>query len=535
VRRALVAATAATTLIMAGTPATAAEKVAEVATRAPATAPATAAATKAAKARAAAAAAAARLLAPGSSGAGDPYFPDYGNGGYDVSHYDVRLRYQPATDKLTGTTTILAKATQELSTFNLDFLLDVTAVRINGRVAAFARQGVHELVITPSAAIRSGAAMTVVVQYAGVPSEKVANGFTAWTRTPDGALAIGEPEIAWWWFPSNDHPTDKATFDISVAVPDGVEVISNGVMPGRPVPELIGWTRWSWRSTKPMATYLAFLTIGQFDLVTDTAPNGQPVITAYSTRLPQDFADAARSSVERTGETVEWESSIFGPYPFEAQGGVVTAPNTLGYALENQTRPVYSSAFFRRGSNTSVVVHELAHQWFGDSVSVQRWKDIWLNEGFASYAEWLWSQEQGEGTAQELFDFTYASYPANSPFWTVKPADPGVDEVFGSAVYDRGAMTLHQLRLAVGDEAFFTIVRTWVAEHTYGNGTTEQFTALAERISGKDLDALFQAWLFTGSRPEPVTGSLSALSRSAEASEPRSWAAIRQTHELLHH
>jgi aminopeptidase N len=476
-----------------------------------------------------------RAATPGAPGAGDAYFPEYGNGGYDVSHYDVRLRYQPTTDRLTGTTTILAKSTQELSSFNLDFLLDVTSVRVNNRVAAFARQGVHELVVTPSVPVRAGQSMTIVVQYAGIPSEKSAYGFTAWLRTPDGALAIGEPEIAWWWFPSNDHPTDKATFDISVAVPDGVEVISNGVMPGRPVPELIGWTRWSWRSTKPMATYLAFLSIGQFDVVNDTAPNGQPVLNAYSTALPQDVADAARSSVERTPEIIEWESNLFGPYPFEAQGGVVTAPGTLGYALENQTRPTYSSAFFRRGSNTSVVVHEQAHQWFGDSVSVQGWKDIWLNEGFASYAEWLWSEEQGEGTAQEVFDFTYASYPAASAFWTIKPADPGPGEVFSGAVYDRGAMTVHQLRLAVGDEAFFAIVRQWVADHRFGNGTTAQFTALAEKVSGRELDALFQTWLFTPSRPEPApVAGLTAAARPA-VRQPASWATIQQTRELHQH
>jgi aminopeptidase N len=323
-----------------------------------------------------------------------------------------------------------------------------------------------------------------------------------------------------------------------VSVPDGVEVISNGVMPRPPVRELIGWTRWSWRSTKPMATYLAFVVIGQYDVVTDTAPDGQQVINAYSTDLPQDFADAARASVERTAEIVEWESGVFGPYPFEAQGGVVTPPDTLGFALENQTRPVYASGFFRRGSNTSVIVHENAHQWFGDAVSVNRWQDTWLNEGFATYAEWLWSQQEGEGTAQELFDFTYALYPADSEFWTVAPADPGATEIFSNAVYDRGAMTLHQLRLAVGDDDFFAILRQWVADHRYDDGTTEQFTALAEQVSGADLDTLFQTWLYTPDRPE-LTGAAaltrSALTRSAPVREPKSWADIRLTRELLKH
>ena len=466
--------------------------------------------------------------APGAPGLGDEYFPDYGNGGYDVSHYDIRLRYYPDTDTLTGTTTILATATQDLSSFDLDFVLDTQSVLVNNRAATFARQGDHELVVTPPRTLSAGQSMTVVVQYSGVPSSKVAAGFTAWERTPDGALALGEPEIAWWWYPSNDHPQDKATFDVSVMVPDGTKVISNGVQPRQPTAELLGWSRWYWRSVKPQATYLTFVAIGQYDTTTDTAPNGQPVLNAYSHLLSPAAADAARSSVERTAEVIDWESSVFGPYPFEAQGGVVAPPGVLGFALENQTRPVYADGFFRAGANMSVIVHENAHEWFGDSVSVAQWKETWLNEGFASYAEWLWSEKEGEGTAQEIFDYLYAQYPATSSIWTTKPADPGPAGIFSSSVYDRGAMTLHQLRLAVGDDAFFEILRTWAADHKYSNGTTAEFTALAEKISGRQLDDLFQAWLYTASKP--VLPGVSAL---ATPKEPKSWPQISQTHELL--
>ena len=469
--------------------------------------------------------------APGGPGIGDSYFPQYGNSGYDVSHYDIRLRYTPATDRLTGTTTILATATQDLSSFHLDFALDVSSVLVDNRPATYAREGDHELVVTPARPVTGGGALTIVVRYAGVPSTVVANGGTAWVRTPDGAMAIGEPEIAWWWYPSNDHPLDKATFDVSVSVPDGVEAISNGSMPRPPVRESLGWTRWSWRSLKPQATYLTFLTVGQYDVTTDTAANGQPVYNAYSRLLTPELREAAQASVERTAEITDWESTVFGPYPFEARGGVVAPPGTLGFALETQTRPNYGSGFFRRGANTSVVVHENAHQWFGDSVSVADWRHIWLNEGFASYAEWLWSERNDEGTAQEIFDYLYATYPADAAIWTTAPADPGVAQLFGDAVYRRGAMTLHQLRLAVGDEDFFTILRTWTAEHRYGNATTGEFTALAEKISGEDLGALFQAWLYTPARPA-VAGA-AGLARRVPAA-PKSWAAISRTHELLH-
>ncbi|MEH0934900.1 M1 family metallopeptidase [Micromonospora psammae] len=467
--------------------------------------------------------------APGSPGLGDIYYPDYGNGGYDVDHYDVRLRYDPATDRLTGTTTILARSTQDLSRFNLDFLLDVESVRVNGWSATVTREGVHELVVAAPRPIARGQLLTIVVRYSGVPSETLVNGYTGWTRTADGALAVNEPESAWWWFPANDHPLDKATFDISVSVPTGVEVVSNGVQPGSPVAEAGNRTRWSWRTTRPTATYLAFLAIGQYDIVTDTAPSGQPVINAYSTTLGER-GPAARASIERTAEIVDWASGLFGPYPFEAQGGVAGPVDGIGFALETQTRPVYGPGFWRRGANTYVVVHEQAHQWFGNSVSVAQWRDIWLNEGFASYASWLWSEEQGEGTAQELFDFTYASYPAESPFWQVLPGDPGADRVFDRAVYDRGAMAVHQIRLAVGDEAFWRILPAWTTEHRYGNGTVAQFQALAERISGLDLDEVFQTWLFTAGRPTVATARATA---TAAPQQPKSWTKIREAHQLL--
>jgi aminopeptidase N len=471
---------------------------------------------------------------PGAPGVGDPYFPDYGNGGYDVSHYDIRLRYYPDTDRLTGTTTIMARATQDLNRFNLDFILPTSSVRVNGWSATFARQGDHELVVTPPRNINRNQFMTIVVQYDGVPSDFVAAGYTAWTRTSDGALAIGQPEISWWWFPSNDHPLDKATWDVSILVPDGVEVLSNGIMPRAPRPELAGWTRWNWRSLRAGQTYMPFLAMGQYEILQDTAPNGQPVINAYSENLG-DLENPAKASVERTAEIIEWSSGIFGPYPFEAQGGVVVAPNTIGFALENQSRSTYAAEFFIRGSNPYVVAHEVAHQWFGDSVAVEHWDDIWLNEGLATYAEWLWSEYTGEGTAQEVFDFTYASYPANSSFWTVKPGDPGAANIFHIAVYDRGGMTVHQLRLAIGDDAFFELLRTWAETHKYGNGNTAQFQALAEQISGQDLDALFTTWLYTPSRPALTASAQArgAAGAAATVAEPKSWAKIRATHELL--
>ncbi len=479
-----------------------------------------------------AAAGQARPLAagPGAPGAGDQYFPGYGNGGYDVSHYDLRLKYTPKTDTLQGTATLTARPTQDLTSFNLDFALNASSIRVNNLKATYVRRGT-ELTVTPARPLTKGQLTTVVVEYAGVPSQVIVNGFTAWVKTSDGALAIGEPEIAAWWFPSNDHPSDKATFDISVAVPDGTEVISVGSL--LRTTSQLGWTRWNWRSAKPTATYLVSLVIGQYEINTDTAANGQPIITAYSEKLG-DIEGSAKASVERTGEIIEFLSEKLGPYPFEAQGGVVPSEG-LGYALENQTRPNYSPAFFRRGQNTYVVVHENGHQWFGDSVSVAKWRNIWLNEGFASYTEWLWSAKQDEGTEQELFDYTFASYPADDPFWQVLPGDPGAADLFHDAVYDRGALTVHALRNAVGDAAFFQIVRSWTSGKQYGNGTIEEFIALAKRISGKNLDALFQTWLFTKGKPAVSSSTgVKASAARAHVPAPKSAIKIKQAHESLH-
>jgi hypothetical protein len=256
------------------------------------------------------------------------------------------------------------------------------------------------------------------------------------------------------------------------------------------------------------------------------APAGSPgndsdwfVGTAADTNPP--VGGNAQASLELTPEVLRFESERFGDYPFASAGGIVDDVPGLGFALETQTRIVYATDFFTDGPNSGVIVHENAHQWFGDDVSVQRWKEIWLNEGFATYAEWLWSEEHDEGTAQEIFDFFYDDIfgDPEDVFWTVVIGDPGTDLLFDFAVYARGAMTLHQLRLLVGDEAFFDILQTWHSDHAGGNGTTAQFIALAESISGLQLDDFFQTWLYTPEKPvlPNAVAKQQALSTAATA------------------
>jgi aminopeptidase N len=437
---------------------------------------------------------------PGAPGIGDPYFPLDGNGGYDVKHYGLAIKYTPETDVLAGTATIRARATQNLSAFNLDFEgLTIRSVTVDGRRAQWSRSGA-ELTVTPRRTLRNGHTFVTKVVYDGIPQiiRDPNLGDAGVFATDDGVTIIGQPDVAATWFPVNDHPIDKASYDIDVTVPAGLEAVSNGLLAGRSTRN--GWTTWRWEAREPMASYLATATVGQFDLRKYRA-GGITYIDALDPALPADIYRTAAASFARQPEIVKFLAQRFGRYPFSASGGIVDNNEEFGYALENQTRPIYAPGFFdSQESGDAVVVHELAHMWYGDSLAVARWSDIWLNEAFASYAEWMWSEDQGLGTAQEIFNQNYAR-PATSAFWTLRIGDPGADHLFDGPVYDRGAMTMHALRLTVGDAKFFRILRSWAQQNRGGNVTTAQFIAHAERVSGQQLDDLFNAWLFTPSKP----------------------------------
>ncbi|WP_157520082.1 M1 family metallopeptidase [Nocardioides dokdonensis] len=641
---------------------------------------------------------------PGSPGIGDPYWPRDGNGGYDVDHYDLDLRYRPGSKQLSGVSTISARSTRALSRFHLDLVgMQVTHVNVDGRPARWDRRG-QELRITPRRAISRDTDFAVAVTYAGRPGRAGQGRFDeGWISLPDGAIVAGEPHSATSWFPSNDHPTDRARYTFRIEVPAALSVVANGRLEG--TEEHGRTTTWTWRADEPMASYLTTVGIGDYDVTTyeedglrfhdaidaglpgrlsspstgtrlavargsnnayqrlarrievppdgatmafDLARDTEPgfdfvfveahtvgrddwttlrdlgghtssrtgrqcatwseerpfIVEHYQSQrrrscrpvgptgewwaasgagdgierwevdlgpyagsevevsityltdgsfrgagvtvddvevsagvgstsfegglegwtvpgppegdaanrtdwrvgstddVPAGVGEKARRALARQPEIVRYLSGLFGEYPWRDVGGIVE-DSGVGFALETQTRPVYESGFFASVSGgSSLIVHELAHQWFGDSLTVKRWKHIWLNEGFASYTQWLWSEAEGRASAAELAWRSWRSMPQGSDYWDLRIGAPGRDNLFDGAVYNRGALTLHALRVRVGDETFFRILQGWPTARAGQDVTTRQFVRYAERVAGRDLDGLFRRWLFTPKRPD---------------------------------
>jgi aminopeptidase N len=433
-------------------------------------------------------------FSPGAPGAGDPYFPDMGNGGYDVGHYDIRLAFDPTTKAVNATTTIRARATQHLSRFDLDFQgpLTISKLSVNGRHAAFTRRGAQELVITPPDGLRKGRPFVVSVTYAGVPQkiDDPALGVSGWVATKDGAVGLNQPIGAATYFPVNDTPTDKATYSQTVTVPSGLTVLANGE-PG-PTTTHGGRTTFRWHMNRPMASELSMIAIGDYD-VTRSVTDGLLNITAIGKSIDTKPGQG-RVLNRTTAQIIQWESSNYGRYPFDSTGGIL-ADVGVEYALETQSRPVYDQA--DSDVDGDLLAHELGHQWFGDSLTPVRWADIWLNEGFATYSEWLYQEKFNDVPVRQSFADTYAA----EDDWTGKVADPGRDHIFDDLVYNRGAMALQALRMKIGDHAFLRMLKLWPTTYRHGNVSTQTFIRFVERLTHRDLDAFFHTWLYQPGKP----------------------------------
>jgi aminopeptidase N len=418
----------------------------------------------------------------GDDDAGDEYVPGFGATGYDVADYALDLAWRPP-DRLFGSITITLTPEEDLSSFALDLDgLRVRQVRVNGDTARYDHDGI-ELRITPAETLPADDEVLVTILYGGTLGEgHVAEHLepVGWVGLDDGGFALGQPVGSSTWFPANEAIEDKATFHLALDVPAGYEVASNGVLMDHTD------TTWGYAMDDPMAPSLALLAVGQFDQIEDEGPDGLPITSFVSegSALGDDLVDI--------GEMVDTFDDLFGPYPFDSYG-IVALATDFPYALETQGR-----SFLPRGTTDPITqAHELAHQWFGDSVTPSTWGDIWLNEGFATYAQYLWLE-----ASRDDYDIDAGVAALRDGEGLRGPIrDPGVERIYDDAVYDRGALTLHALRGQIGDDRFFELLQAWTADHEGGTVTTDDFIALAEEVSGEDLGDFFHAWL--DERPLP--------------------------------
>jgi aminopeptidase N len=449
----------------------------------------------------------------GGRSAGDRLFPQLGNTGYDALHYDLDLSYTPIRHVLSGTAAMTARSVVGLREFSLDFQgFTISALTVDGVTARHQRIGT-KLVVQPSVPINPGANFVVRVTYSGEPPVITdPDGSTeGWLRTYDGAFVVGEPMGAQGWFPCNNHPTDKATFDETVTVPRGLSVIGNGELVDHV--DDIATTTWHWREQDPMATYLNTMTLGAFNVVYSTTTAGLPrtdaVDVAYTAGSAGPGAGAVNAILDparqlaRQPDMIDFFEKLYGPYPFRSAGGIVAVAPDVGYALETQTKPNYPVP-----PDTTTVAHETSHQWFGDSVSLTQFQDMWLNEGFATISEWLYEERRDSGpTAASIFNKDFARPPSDS-LWSIPPADPPTAaDIFSSQVYERGGATLEGLHEIVGEAAFARIMTEWATAHRHGWGTTPQFVNLALDRSGLDvahrarLAEFLRQWLHVKGKP----------------------------------
>ncbi|TMR97129.1 M1 family metallopeptidase [Nonomuraea basaltis] len=412
------------------------------------------------------------------------YFPRHGDHRYGVSHYDLTLTYRVPANRLDGVARLTVLSAGPLTTLDLDLgQFRVSGVTVDGAAARYSHsQG--KLRVTVPRLLPVGARADVEVRYSGspVPVRSFWGGL-GWEELTDGALVAGQPIGAPSWFPCNDRPGDKASYRISVTTASPYQVIANGVLVAKR--RAAGTTTWIYEQAEPMASYLASVQIGRYQL-SEIAGTRLAHPARLATRVRHDFG--------RQGEMMALFTDLFGPYPF-AGYTVVVADDDLDIPVEAQSMSVFGRNHVDGGRGFErLIAHELAHQWFGNSLTVACWRDIWLQEGFAAYAEWLWSEASGGPPAADLARRWHDRVARLAQDFVL--ADPGPPMLFDDRVYKRGALTLHALRRALGDEVFFPVLRAWTAERRHGSVTTQEFAGHVQRHTSRSVGPLLSAWLY---------------------------------------
>ncbi|MET9409328.1 M1 family metallopeptidase [Streptomyces sp. NPDC002935] len=437
---------------------------------------------------------------PGAAGLGDPVFPLDGNGGYEVSRYILDFDWQAPKTPFEASTTIRATATQALSRFDLDFAGNTLhTVTVNGRTAAAERDG-DELVITPKTPLARGRAFTVKVTYTADPT-RIRHRDDAiedygWIPTPDGTVLYPQPDGAKMIFPSNDHPSRRAPITFRVTTPAGLTAVAGGRLTDR-AEQADGRVRWTYDSEQPVATQLAQLAIGRFTFVDSTGPHGLPIRDV----VPDDLVAPTARYRGLTAEHIAWLEERLGPYPFDRYG-LLVGDTDLGVALETQTLSLIPKADLlgdRVGAERNLV-HELAHQWTGDSVGIRTWSDLWLSEGHARFYERLYSEAHGGVSFEETMRTAYASHDQWRHDYGA-PAEPTEPNLFKRMRYDGSALVLYALREKVGEETFGKIERAWVTKYRGRTASTRDYIDLASKVAGQELDGFLRPWLYGAKTP----------------------------------
>ncbi|TWE11324.1 M1 family metallopeptidase [Rudaeicoccus suwonensis] len=416
----------------------------------------------------------------------DPYLPGHGDASYTVRHYDLDLDYALENNSLKGQAVLTIEALEDLSELTLD-LHALKVVKLSGPRISKHSHTDGRLRIRLQQPISVGKTTKLTVTYRGVPTpvpDKI--GEAGWEELADGVIVASQPGGAPSWFPCNDRPDAKAPYRITISTASDYFVVANGQRTA--VRRRAGRTTWTYEQSEPMAPYLATVQIGRY--AEHTIPASVPLTAAVP---PARRAAFDRAFADQP-QMIELFERLFGPYPFGSYRVVVT-DDSLEIPLEAQGLSIFGSNLLSRTWDAQrLIAHELSHQWFGNAVTLRRMRDIWLHEGFACYAEWLWSQESGGPSTHERAEEAWERLRRHRG--SLLLGDPGVSDVFDDRVYKRGALTLHAIRLTIGDEAFFELLQTWVRRHSGGNVSTDDFTALADELGHSEVADVVDAWVY---------------------------------------
>ena len=426
---------------------------------------------------------------------GDPYTPILGNMGYDVQHYTIQMALDPAVRHINAIVTIEAIATEQISELSLDFIgFEINQLLVNDTAAQFDRDDGKLLIAQPQT-IAASQPFTLSIAYQGQPVAEpspfvfFAPSLGMQFVEGESLYVISEPDGSRYWFPNNDHPRDKAMFRFEVTVPEGLTAVSNGELRevrttnGFPLHNGSDGHTYIWEHNFPMATYLATIAVGDYERIDDVSPNGVPIRHYVFAGYEEEFDRASAI----TGEAIDWMSDLFGPYPFETIGFVMA--DAPGASLETQTMVILSTSMIGR----TTVVHELAHMWFGNWVSLNSWQEMWRNEGFATYVTLMW-EHRGDPEGLELeIEAIKSAVSENGPGYPL--GSPPPENLFSFNTYFEGALMVHDLRLTVGDDAFFAGLQAYFEQYGGGTASDAEFQAVMESASGMSLDAFFAEWL----------------------------------------